>query len=109
MNEIREQISPAEERFERARHTWGFFIGPVVFLTLLIIPMNNLSYSAHTLAAILGLVVSWWVTEPIPIPITALLGTSLCVILGVEGVKKVFAPFADPIVFLFIGSFILAQ
>jgi len=46
MNEIQEKISPAEERFERARHFWGFFIGPVVFFILLVVPMPNLSSSA---------------------------------------------------------------
>jgi sodium-dependent dicarboxylate transporter 2/3/5 len=109
MNDAIERISAAEEQFERLRRTSGFFIGPSVFLILFLIPMRGLSPQAHTLAAILGLVVVWWMTEPIPIPVTALIGASLSVVLGVENVKKVFAPFADPIVFLFIGSFILAQ
>lgn len=109
MNDIIERVSAAEERFERVRRTSGFFIGPSVFLILFFIPMRGLSPQAHTLAAILGLVVVWWMTEPVPIPVTALIGASLSVVLGVENVKKVFAPFADPIVFLFVGSFILAQ
>ncbi len=103
------RVSAAEEKFERIRGTLGFFIGPLVFLIIFFIPMRGLSPQAHTLAAILGSVVAWWVTEPIPIPVTALIAACLCVILGVENAKKVFAPFADPIVFLFIGSFILAQ
>ena len=109
MIEIKEQISETEERVDRIRRTLGFFLGPLVFVTLLLLPLDGVSAKAHTLAAILGLVVAWWITEPIPIPVTALLGTSLCVILGIEKAKTVFAPFADPIVFLFIGSFILAK
>ncbi|MGQ9664934.1 MAG: SLC13 family permease, partial [bacterium] len=109
MEEIEEKISLVEERFERVRKTAGFFLGPAVFLFLLLLPLPGLSVSAHHLSAILGLVVIWWITEPVPIPITALLGTSLCVIFGVGSMKNIFAPFADPIIFLFIGSFIIAR
>jgi sodium-dependent dicarboxylate transporter 2/3/5 len=48
-------------------------------------------------------------TEALPLPVTALLGACLCVLLEVADAKTVFAPFADPIVFLFIGSFMLAR
>ena len=50
-----------------------------------------------------------WVSEAIPIPVTALIGAVLCVIMGVAPARTVLAPFADPIVFLFIGSFIIAK
>ncbi|MCK7502799.1 MAG: SLC13 family permease [Desulfobacterales bacterium] len=40
---------------------------------------------------------------------TALGSSVLCVVLGVEGAKKVFAPYADPIIYLFLGSFMLAE
>ncbi|MGB9722087.1 MAG: SLC13 family permease [bacterium] len=109
MEDIEEKISPAEERFEQNRKTIGFFLGPIIFVVLLLLPMSSLSKNAHYLSAILGWVVIWWITEPVPIPITALLGTGLCVILGVDSMKKIFAPFADPIIFLFIGSFIIAR
>ncbi|MEO0106492.1 MAG: DASS family sodium-coupled anion symporter [candidate division WOR-3 bacterium] len=109
MEEIAEKISPTEERFERLRKTIGFFLGLIIFVVLLLLPMPSLSRNAHFLSAILGWVVIWWITEPVPIPITALLGTTLCVIMGVDTMKKIFAPFADPIIFLFIGSFIIAK
>jgi len=109
MEEIEEKISPVEEKFERIRKTVGFFLGPIIFIFLLCLPMSSLSKNAHYLSAILGWVVIWWITEPVPIPITALLGTTLCVIMGVDTMKKIFAPFADPIIFLFIGSFIIAK
>ena len=51
----------------------------------------------------------YWVGEAIPIPATALLGPVLCVLLGIAEPANVLAPFAHPIVFLFIGSFILAE
>jgi sodium-dependent dicarboxylate transporter 2/3/5 len=104
-----EVISPAEERFEKIRKTVGFFTGPLVFAAFFFIRLPALSPAASHLAAVLFLVIIWWITEPIPIPVTALVGACLAVLTGVEAAKQVFAPFADPVVFLFIGSFILAE
>ena len=69
----------------------------------------NLGYEAQALAAILATVVVLWVTEALPLPVTALLGAVACVIAGVAPAKEVFRPFAEPIIFLFIGSFMLAE
>ena len=107
--EVRAKLSPLEERFEQLRNTVGLFLGPLLALFLYLTPMPSLSDKAHRLAAVIGWVVTWWVTEPIPLPMTALLGAMLCIVFGVAPAKTVCAPFADPIVFLFLGSFILAE
>ncbi|MBS3948932.1 MAG: DASS family sodium-coupled anion symporter [Dethiobacter sp.] len=108
-DEIKETLSAAEERFELVRRTIGLFLGPLVFLILYYLPMPALSREAHVLAAILGLVVTYWVTEAIPLPVTALLGAVLAVFFRVGAPAAVMAPFAEPIVFLFLGGFILAE
>jgi len=69
----------------------------------------TLGPEAQSLAAILATVVVLWVTEALPLPVTALLGVVACVVAGVAPAKEVFRPFADPIIFLFIGSFMLAE
>src|SRR5688572_27088629 len=61
------------------------------------------------MASILGAVVVLWICETLPLPVTALLGAVLCIALGVAPARQVFSYFADPIVFLFIGSFMLAR
>ncbi len=103
-----ETYSPAEDRFNRRRRTVGVFLGPAIFLVLLVAPLP-LSPSAHRLAAILAMMVVFWVTEALPLAVTALIGPVLAVILGVTPARSAFAPFADPIIFLFIGSFMLAE
>src|SRR5688500_7110096 len=50
-----------------------------------------------------------WVTEALPLPVTAVLGPVLAVLLRVVPVRTAFAAFADPIIFVFIGSFMLAE
>ena len=107
--EVGDSFSSGEKRFERLRRTAGLFLGPLIALTLYLLPMPSLSPKAHTLAAIIGWVVSWWVTEPVPIPVTALLGAVFCIITGIADARTVLSPFADPIIFLFMGSFIIAK
>ena len=91
------------------RRIVGSFLAPAVFLALLLLPLPALSPEAHRLAAVMGAVVVLWVTEALPLPVTALLGAAACVVLAVAPAKEVFAPFADPLMFLFIGAFILAR
>lgn len=103
-----ETYSPAEESFNARRRTIGLFLGPVVFLVLLAAPLP-LATPAHRVAAILALMVVFWVTEALPLAVTAVLGPVLAVLLQVAPMRTAFASFADPIIFVFIGSFILAE
>ena len=50
-----------------------------------------------------------WVTEALPLAVTALIGPILVILFGIAPAREAFAPFADPIIFLFIGSFMLAE
>jgi sodium-dependent dicarboxylate transporter 2/3/5 len=102
-------LSPTEERFERYRRTIGLFLGPGVAVLLFLLPLPGLTSKAHTLAAIIGWIVVWWMTEPIPIPISALFGAVLCVLCGVASAPQALRAFAEPPIFLFLGSFILAK
>ena len=87
----------------------GAVLAPAVFLLLLFLPLDGIPAPAHRLAAVLASVVVLWVTEALPLPVTALLGAAACVVLQVAPAKEVFAPFADPLMFLFIGAFILSR
>src|ERR687890_385270 len=104
-----ERISEAEARFEWWRRAVGFVLAPAIFVTLLLLPLPGLKPEAHRLAAVMAAVVVLWMTEALPLPVTALLGAAACVVLRVAPAKDVFAPFADPLMFLFIGSFMLAR
>ena len=103
-----EAYSPAEELFNRRRRTFGLFGAPIVLIALLAAPLP-LGAPAHRLAAILAMMVVLWISEGLPLAVTALIGPVLTVILRVAPAKVAFAPFADPIIFLFIGSFMLAE
>jgi sodium-dependent dicarboxylate transporter 2/3/5 len=92
-----------------ARGHLGSLFAVVAFLALLVAPLGNLSVEAHRLAAIMAAVVILWISEALPMPVTALMGSVACVVMRVAPARDVFAPFADPLMFLFIGSFMIAK
>jgi sodium-dependent dicarboxylate transporter 2/3/5 len=103
-----EVYSPAEELFNRRRRTAGLIAAPIAFLLLLVLPIP-VAGAPHRLAAILAMMMILWVTEALPLSVTALIGPVLAVLLQVAPARTALAPFADPIIFLFIGSFMLAE
>jgi sodium-dependent dicarboxylate transporter 2/3/5 len=100
-----------EESSIESHATWrqrvGLILGPALMAAIALMPVSGITPQAHALAGIMALVIVFWVTEAIPLPATALLGPVLCIVTGVADDRKVFAPFASPVTFLFIGSFML--
>ena len=91
------------------RNKIGFISGPVIFLIMVLIsPPPGLEPSAWNTAAVAILMAIWWVTEAIPIPATALLPIILFPILQVGTIGSATAPFANPLIYLFMGGFIIA-
>lgn len=108
LDEQRERLSPAEERFERRRRTIGFFLGPTLLIAMLLLPLG-LEPRQQSLAAIMVFTIVYWLSEAIPIPVTAIVAMALCVLLGVTGPEDLFSTFGDSTLFVFIGAFILAE
>ena len=105
----RSNLSPFERRFEQWRVRGGLLLAPAAFAVILMSDFPSLKPEAHRLAAIMAAVVVLWMTEAVAMPVAALLGAALCAAMQVAPAKEVFAPFAHPIMFLFIGSFILSR
>lgn len=103
-----QQLSPGEERFEKARRTSGLVLAPLVTVVFLFLP-TGLEDQQHTLAAVLLGVIVLWVTEPVPIPVGGFIGIVAIVLLGVTSADEALVPFGSSTVFTFIGAFILAQ
>ena len=94
--------------FDRRRRTIGLFGAPICALLVFLTPMPDLSLAAHKLLALMTLVALWWITEPLPLPVTALLGPTLAVVIGIVPASTAFSAFANPLIFLFMGGFMLA-
>lgn len=95
--------------FGRRGRLVGAVLGPALFVGLQLLGApEGLSREAWLTVSILALMVTWWVLEPVPVAATALIPLVALPLLGVVPVKEAAAPFADPILFLFIGGFMLA-
>ncbi len=91
------------------RQRIGLFLGPIVFLLILILPTpEGLAPEAWAVAGVALFMAIWWVSEAIPIPATALLPIILFPILKVGPVSEATSPFANPLIYLFMGGFIIA-
>lgn len=98
-----------DSRFEQMRRITGAVMGPLCAVLLWFLPIEGIEEPAHHLLAIMSLVAIWWITEPVPIPVTSLLGPTLCVLFGVAPMDDAFKQFANPMIFLFMGGFLLAK
>lgn len=87
----------------------GFILGPLLFVILLLtLPGDFISPGANKVLALGAWMIVWWISEAVPIPVTALLPLVSFPALGVMSMKNAAAPYANPIIFLFLGGFIIA-
>jgi sodium-dependent dicarboxylate transporter 2/3/5 len=88
----------------------GLILGPILFVVVLFSPIaQDLPWEARIVLALTFWMGSWWITEAIPIYVTALLPVVIFPSLNITDLGETSANYADRIVFLFLGGFILAK
>ncbi len=80
-------------------------IAIVSLAVYLLLPVDKVTLKG---LAILIFIAALWLTEALPITVTALLVPILAVISGIFDVKEALSHFANPVIFLFMGGFALA-
>jgi len=94
----------------RSRHqVVGIFLGPLLAaLMLLAGPPQGLSEPGWMTASVGVLMAVWWATEAVPIAVTALLPIVVFPLLGIATIQDTTAPYANKVIYLFLGGFIVA-
>ncbi len=88
---------------------FGLYLGVIIFIAFLLLPApEGMSVVAWKTAAVAILMATWWITEAIPISTTALLPIVLFPVLNIAPIGDTTAPYANPLIFLFMGGFIIA-
>ena len=93
---------------EKFRREIGLFLAPVLSALIYVAPID-LPKDAHIVFSIMVFCIVFWLTEVVPLSITALLGVTAAVVFGVVNVKQAFLSLGHPVILLFIGSFLIAQ
>jgi solute carrier family 13 (sodium-dependent dicarboxylate transporter), member 2/3/5 len=92
-----------------AKQFIGLWFGLIGFLAILIIPApESLDPVAWRTLAVAFLMASWWITEAIPIAVTSLLPIVLLPVLNIQSISQSTTPYANPLIFLFMGGFMVA-
>lgn len=83
------------------------FAGILVALVFYMFNPFGVNEKASVVLAIAALMITWWVTEALPMPVVALFPLILFPVLSIADLKSVALSYADPIIFLFMGGFML--
>ena len=84
-------------------------MGPIWLLAAMVLPApDGLSQDGWVTAAIALFMVTWWISEAVPIPATSLLPLVLFPLFGGGTMQEAAAPYANPLIFLFMGGLLIA-
>ena len=96
----------------RAVQSIGLVLGPVAaviaYRLLEDAGTEPLSPDGRAVAAVGVWMAVWWLTEAVNVSVTALLPIGLLPLTGAQTVAETTAPYASPLIFLFLGGFVLA-
>ncbi len=82
--------------------------GPLLFVLILWLGPAELSPEGRTTLGVTAWVMTWLITETMPIVATSLLPILLFPLSGLSSTREAAAPYANELVFLFMGGFFLA-
>lgn len=89
--------------------TIGLPAGLLVAGLLLLLPgPAGMSAAAWATVAVAAWMMLWWLTEAVPFAVTALLPLLALPLLGVADMQRTAAAYANPLIFLFMGGFVLS-
>ncbi|TCP55058.1 sodium-dependent dicarboxylate transporter 2/3/5 [Tamaricihabitans halophyticus] len=108
MTQVGDKTTESESATGSSRLNWvGLLLGPCLAALLYLVLPDSLAGNGKIAAAVAMLMATWWVTEAIPLPATALLPMIMFPVLGVAPIEDVVGPYADKVIFLFMGGFVL--
>lgn len=85
----------------------AFLSGPILFLLILLLNPLSLEGPANKVLAIAALMISWWISEAMPMPVVAIIPLVLFPLMGVSKISEAAAPYANEVIFLFMGGFMI--
>jgi sodium-dependent dicarboxylate transporter 2/3/5 len=81
--------------------------GPLLFAITVMFNPFGLDEQANKVLAVAVLMISWWIAEALPMPAVALIPLVLFPVMGIAKISEAAAPYANEVVFLFMGGFMI--
>ena len=81
--------------------------GPLLFAFVLLFNPFGLDEQANKVLAVAFLMIAWWIAEALPMPAVALIPLVLFPLMGIAKISEAAAPYANEVVFLFMGGFMI--
>ncbi len=109
-----ESITSSHGTSQGMKHALGrkyiFIItGPVLCMLMLILPSPaGMTPEATKVAAVALMMVVWWITEAVPIAVTALLPLIMLPLVGFSSIAEAAGGYSSHLIFLFLGGFVIA-
>jgi solute carrier family 13 (sodium-dependent dicarboxylate transporter), member 2/3/5 len=85
----------------------SFWLGPVLFFFLIFVNPFQLDEKASRVVAVAALMITWWISEAMPMPAVALIPLVMFPLLGIATISETAAPYANEVIFLFMGGFLI--
>jgi sodium-dependent dicarboxylate transporter 2/3/5 len=82
-------------------------LGVLLFFLMLLFNPFRVNPEAAKVLAVAALMITWWVTESLPMPVVALLPILLFPLFGIATIRSTASNYGDPIIFLFMGGFLI--
>jgi sodium-dependent dicarboxylate transporter 2/3/5 len=82
-------------------------LGVALFLFMLLVNPFQVESKAVKVLAVASLMITWWVTEALPMPAVALLPLVLFPLMSIAPIKEVATSYGDSVLFLFMGGFMI--
>lgn len=98
------------EPVKRTRmQTAGLFLGPLGCIAFMLFTDLSPGKPEMTrMAGVATLMAVWWITEAIPLSVTALIPLVLFPLLGIMAAKATAPVYVNSTIFLFVGGFVIA-
>jgi sodium-dependent dicarboxylate transporter 2/3/5 len=104
-----DQLSTSTAKREILFQRLAFLAGPLLFLLILAwLHPASMSPEAVKVMAVTAWIATWWITEAVPLPVTSLIPIVLFPLMGVMKIDVATTAYGHPLVFLYIGGFLLA-
>ncbi|MEO6949084.1 MAG: DASS family sodium-coupled anion symporter [Ginsengibacter sp.] len=85
----------------------NFFLGPILFLILILIPIPDLSDAGQAVLACTAWVAFWWITEAVELPVASILPIVIFPLSGALTIEQTSISYGNPYIYLFLGGFII--